>query len=315
VTQIGPQIHRIESVFDGRWLASYLLAGRRPLLVDSGFAVTPETVIWPYLGQIGVPVDRLRWLVVTHASGDHFGGNGAIKQSAPRITVIAHAADAASIAQHTTFVAEHIDFLRAEGYPVPAISVADPGFRALHGAETSVDWVVQGGESLDLGEGWEVTLVHAPGHTPGHLVVWDPRHRVLFAGDALMGDGIPDVDGHLVMPPHYFDVEAYRRTLQTVRALSPQLILATHYLPIMGDGVERFLEASTAFVARCEEIVADLLAQPQPQPIIAATLVALRRALGIPGADYQYSLLARAHLRNQGVTMPPPPGWPAALSR
>ena len=200
-------MHRIQAEFGGRLLACYLLLGKSALLIDSGIASTPEQAIFPYLDRIGVPVDQIEWLVVTHASGDHFGGNGAIKRRSPGMAIIGHECDAASIGSHATLAAEHISRLGEAGVPVPDLNPDDPDFLAVHGAEVAVDLSVHGGETLDLGPGWSVRLLHAPGHTPGHLMVHDSRRRALFVGDAVLGDGIPDLDVRVVRPPHYFEVD------------------------------------------------------------------------------------------------------------
>lgn len=295
--EILPGVHRIESVFNRRLVTSYLLAGKRALLIDSGFPHTAEETILPDLNRLGISVEQINWLVVTHASGDHFGGNYLIKSCSPRTTIVAHELDADSIANHSTLIAEHIELMRDYGFPYPMIRADDPKFLALHGPETRVDWRVHGGESLDLGSGWSVTLMHTPGHTPGHLVVYDTKHRAVFAGDAIMGHGVPDANGNLVMPPHYFEVDWYLQTIAKVRALNPQYILATHYEPLVGRAVMEFLEASESFVAKCDSAITGILETASKPLDILSIVETLRRSIGIPDADYQYGLLVRAHLR------------------
>jgi glyoxylase-like metal-dependent hydrolase (beta-lactamase superfamily II) len=297
MSEILPNIHRIDSQFGGRLLTSYLLAGNQALLVDSGLAYTPQEIILPYLENTQIPVEKIRWLVVTHASGDHFGGNAAIKHRSPQTIITAHKLDVEAISNHSIFIAEHITALGADGIPVPDMKADSPDFLALHGPETPVDWVVQGGEELVMDESWSVKLLHAPGHTPGHLMVFDPLNRSLFIGDAIMADGIPDLEGRLVMPPHYFEVDWYLQTIKTARNLMPEYILPTHYAPIQGKEVEVFLNNSQAFVTRFETILLDLLRNNR-QPLDMATVIKIIRDwLGIPDCDYQYGLLVRAHLR------------------
>jgi len=296
MSEILPRVHRIESVHGGRWLASFLLLGERALLVDSGFATTAAEVILPYLDRCGLASTPLQWLVVTHASGDHFGGNAALKQRWPEMDIVAHEADAPAIASHSRFIAEHIDALRADGIPVPDLRADDPDFLALHGPETQVDCVVQGGERLVLSEDWTVELVRLPGHTAGHLAVYDPLNRALFAGDALMGNGIPDTGGQLSMPPHYFDVDRYLGSINRAQSLSPRHLLATHYLPLADQSVTAFLDESRGFVIRIDEMLLAILRGVERPWDMPALIVTLRARLGIPEADYQYGLLLRAHL-------------------
>ena len=150
MSEILPNIHRIESQFDDRINTSYFLAGDKTLLIDSGFANTPENIILPYLQKLPIPVEKISWLVVTHASGDHFGGNAAIKRYSPQTIIIAHALDAPAIANHSIFLTEHIQALGIEGIPVPDMKADSQDFLSLHGPETPIDWVVQGGEELEL---------------------------------------------------------------------------------------------------------------------------------------------------------------------
>jgi glyoxylase-like metal-dependent hydrolase (beta-lactamase superfamily II) len=144
---------------------------------------------------------------------------------------------------------------------------------------------------------WTVKLVHLPGHTPGHLAVYDPVNQALFAGDALMGNGIPDTQGRLVMPPHYFEVDWYLNSIKRAQGLDPQQLLATHYLPLVDRAVTQFLETSRAFVARLEATLLAMLWGAHQPVDMPALISAVRDQVGIPGADYQYGLLLRAHLR------------------
>ncbi len=297
MSEILRNIHRIHSQFDGRLLTSYLLTGEQALLIDSGFANTPEDIILPYLEKLSIPVTKISWLVVTHASGDHFGGNAAVKRYSPQTIIIAHALDAPAIANHSVFLAEHITALGVEGVPVPDIKSDSQDFLSLHGPETPVDWVVHGGEELELSNNWRTRVLHAPGHTPGHLMVFDPLNCVLFIGDAIMGDGIPDINGQLVMPPHYFEVDWYLQTIEIARHLKPKYLLATHYPPIGGKAVDLFLNTSQDFVSKFERILVDSL-EHEKQPMDMPSLIhVIRERLGIPNADYQYGLLVHAHLQ------------------
>ncbi len=300
MTEVLPNIHSIQSVFDGRLLTSYLLVGDKAMLIDSGLAYTPQETILPYLQEIALPLEMICWLVVTHASGDHYGGNGVLKERSPGIRIAAHMLDAAAISGHDQFIKEHIAALGVDGIPVPDIQVDDEDFLALNGAEIAVDWVVQGGEKLRLSAGWPVVLIHTPGHTPGHLSVYEPVQRALFCGDAIMGAGVPDVSGRLVMPPHYFDVNQYLSTISSARLLNPEYIYLTHYPPIVHNDVTAFLDTSQAFVMGFHTLMMNVLKHAQKPLNISDIIPLTQEGLGIPDSEYQYGLLIRAHLRTLG---------------
>jgi glyoxylase-like metal-dependent hydrolase (beta-lactamase superfamily II) len=304
MSELFPGIHRIQSSFDGRLLTSFLLIGRNAaLLIDSGLAYTPEETLIPYVDQLGRSVPSIKWLVITHASGDHFGGNHAIKSRFPEITIVAHELDAPSISNHSTFIEEHINALRRDGVPCPELRADDPDFIALHGPEVPVNWQARGEEKIALDDNWAVSLLHTPGHTPGHLMVYDELHQVLFAGDGIMGKGIPDIEGNLVMPPHYFEAEWYRKTLGAVARCAPKSILATHYPPLHEKQASTFVKDSAAFLKEFEGMLLNILRSASSPPDISEIIDVVRAQLGIPDAGYQYGLLVRAHLRDLASKM------------
>jgi glyoxylase-like metal-dependent hydrolase (beta-lactamase superfamily II) len=294
--EILPDVHRIASEFENRRIACHLLLSEQALLIDAGFPWTPSETILPYLEEIGVPVSRVRWLILTHASSDHCGGAHALKERAPELLTVAHRLDADSITSHLRFIVEQIDVLRDFGFDYPEVRPDDPQFLALHGPENSVDRVVGDGARIRLGPGHYVTLYHTPGHTPGHLAVYDEARDVLISGDAVIGDGIPDLDQNLVMPPHYFKVDWYLQSIAKIQALKPQWILATHYQPMSSKDAMNFLNDSESFVRRCGLAIGEEL-RARDEPVSLSDIVNhLRKRLGISDAGYQYALLVRAHL-------------------
>ncbi|HEX2516668.1 MAG TPA: hypothetical protein VH257_18335, partial [Chloroflexota bacterium] len=59
VAEVVPGIQRLTQRLGPRDLHVYLVAGERPLLVDTGLDSTPEQTILPALRQLGIPPTRL----------------------------------------------------------------------------------------------------------------------------------------------------------------------------------------------------------------------------------------------------------------
>lgn len=309
---LWPDVHRIEGEFNGNALCVYLLRGpQATVLIDSGVPSTPDALIFPYLERVGVPPAEIAAVIVTHASADHFGGNAALRRAAPRVQIIAHRLDVDSITDVEHHLAENFADAARLGYPWP--EVAFTSTRALFGPPVPVDWAAEDGEVIDLGDNWRITLLHTPGHTPGHLSVWDPRHRAIFIGDAILGAGVISLAGRPASPPPYFDADDYLNSIATVEALAPEYILATHYPVMSGGQVSAFLEESRAFVARCERALLELLAHAEALSFREA-VEGLEARVGPPGATWR--LTARAHLnrlvsqgRARAVEGPGYPVW------
>lgn len=51
-------------------------------------------------------------------------------------------------------------------------------------------------------------VVTTPGHTPGHLSLFEETHRILFAGDV-----VGNMNGHLVLAPQQFTADAQQALL------------------------------------------------------------------------------------------------------
>lgn len=106
------------------------------------------------------------------------------------------------------------------------------------------------GEELSQLPGW--TLLHTPGHTPGHVSFFRAGDRTLLVGDAFCTTKPesffeaalaqqPELHG----PPAYFtsDWAAARASVQKLAKLAPITVVPGHGKPLTGEGVPERLEA------------------------------------------------------------------------
>jgi glyoxylase-like metal-dependent hydrolase (beta-lactamase superfamily II) len=252
--EVGPGIHRIESDLGPRFMAQYLLIGEdRTVLVDSGLAHTPDTVLLPALERCGVEPDLI---LISHADLDHCGGNRRLRERYPRALLACHELDRRWIESNAAMLAENYLWHEPYGLDEPDASGRKEMLAQL-GGDAPVDLGLRGGETLRLGPGRRLELLHLPGHTPGHLGLWDPDARVAIVIDAALADGIYDRAGNRLIPPRYYDAVAYRKTIRRIRALEPELLLTAHYGPMSGSEASAFCERSLAYVDAVETVVRD----------------------------------------------------------
>lgn len=253
VHEIVPGVIRIESDLGVRFMAQYLLVGEvRAVLVDTGLARTPDEVLAPALAEQGVSPDMI---LVTHADVDHCGGNRRMRERYPRALLACPEADRRWIESNAAMLAENYMWHAPYG-------LEQPDEQALLddlGGDAPVDLTLRGGESIRLGAGRRFEVLHLPGHTSGHIGLWDPTARVAITIDAALGDGIYDRSGNKLIPPRYYDAEAYRSTIRSLRALEPDLLLTAHYDPMDAAQCREFCERSLAHVDAVEAIVRDAL--------------------------------------------------------
>nr|CAD6424628.1 MBL fold metallo-hydrolase [Rhizobium sp. Q54] len=109
-------------------------------------------------------------------------------------------------------------------------------------------------QSVPFMPGWK--WLHTPGHTPGHVSLWQEEDRILIAGDAVVTTAQesayavmtqrPEMHG----PPRYLtpDWEAAERSVKMLAELRPNLIISGHGRPVRGERMQAKLsELADAF--------------------------------------------------------------------
>jgi glyoxylase-like metal-dependent hydrolase (beta-lactamase superfamily II) len=240
-------------------LSLYLFVGRRrTLLLDVGVDATPQTGLLPYLTSASLDPQSIRWAVVSHADVDHFGGLASLRELSPEAECLGHRLDAPLISDYATYESR-----RARGFREPwgldESSEVLAWTRSVT-REGPLDLALTGGETLDLG-GVEVEILHVPGHSQGHLAVYDRRSRALAVSDAVLGEMVPHADGRPAFPPTYRYVDSYLATIGLCEALRPELLLTAHYPTMRADAATEFLARSRGFVEKVEGVILDELAE------------------------------------------------------
>ncbi len=166
-------VYQIETEMGDNRLCLYLLRGEQTLLVDSGLRSSPEEVIYPALAAAGLP-DQIDTLLISHADGDHHGGNAAIQARSPHLTILCHELDRPRTESKTRHMqGRYYDVVAADDIdhqPEIMAWVSD-----MIGPDAPVHIGLCGGETLGLGNGTRWEVLHTPGHTAGHLSLWDPK--------------------------------------------------------------------------------------------------------------------------------------------
>lgn len=176
-----------------------LLHGREPVMVDSGFVGhATDTAEWAQ-AQAG----HVAMVVNTHWHSDHVGANGLLQARGAEIAASTSDAHAVARRDPGCCLAEYLD------QPV---------------APYTVDRGLDDGQVLRLGEAeWQV--IHTPGHTPGHLSLWEPEERLLVVGDALSDYDVGWVNLALDGPEA---ATAAVDSLHRLAELAPRALLPAH---------------------------------------------------------------------------------------
>ena len=107
--------------------------------------------------EAGVSFDRLNKIIVTHQDIDHIGGIKGILSENPEVRVFAH----------------------EEDKPYIRLKILD----MFENSSVKVNQTISDGEVLPYCGG--ITVIHTPGHTPGHVCLYHQMSKTLIVGDTM----------------------------------------------------------------------------------------------------------------------------------
>lgn len=222
-------VHGVKSLYAAdKPLWVYVVEGDRTLWVDVGINRTPDEVVMPYLvSRAELAWNRPQIVAITHADVDHFGGIRRLRASRADSFVMAHAADKLWIESPAHVMRERYAMHTADAMTLTDDRVAILAERGGGGGK--IDFALSGGEEIDLGEGGVWRVLHTPGHTPGHIILWCEKRRCAIIGDAVLDWGVFDDHGKLIAPPPYYAVEDYLQTIATLEELDVETMFTSHY--------------------------------------------------------------------------------------
>lgn len=258
--EVAQDIHRIEAPLGDRVIYLYVLVGReRVVLVDTGMDTTPREYLVPALDALGLRPEQIDYAVITHSDFDHQGGNVSLREIAPDVCLMCHGLDVSLIESIDRLIDGRYGEFRADhGIDDPDETKA--WIRANSRSEVPIDITLTGGETIQLGPGWRIEVLHTPGHSSGHLSLHDPRSRTLIIADAALWNCVPTRTGAPAFPPTYRYVDSTLASLQRFQSMPVDLLLTSHYPQrLAGHAVAEFLAESRAFVERVEAALCDEL--------------------------------------------------------
>lgn len=292
-TEVAPRIHRIDSIMGTRLLSQWLVRGDdAALLWDTGIAGTVRETVAPALAELGVAPAEVREVIVSHADVDHYGGNAEVRELFGEARLRAHALDRPLIESRDRIAAERYGWYRAHGLDYPPKTWE--WLRAAAGADTQLDGAVESGERIELG-GVAVEVLHLPGHSFGHLGLFEPAGRTALIADAAMGWGFDRHDGGRAGPPPYVDLDAYRQTIETIRGLGAERLGTAHFPTMEGEAIGEFLDRSRRLT---DEVEVEVESAPtiEGDPVAALLGPVAARLGGYPEMEVELARSIGAHL-------------------
>lgn len=227
--EIAPGVHSLGQRRGGRVHAFLIDDGHALTVIDTLFDTDAARVL-AAIRHLGRSPADLTSIVLTHGHRSHLGGLAVLKRLTGA-TVYAHDWEADIIAgerkaQPVTW--RVVRPVRTWWPTYPFQLGVNLGFGAHPPAP--VDRAIADGDAIG-----PLQVLHAPGHSPGHLAFYWPERRALFAGDAIV-TWPTEAAG---WPNFTLNATQQRASLRRLAALDVDLVGVGHGEPIVTNAAER----------------------------------------------------------------------------
>ena len=223
--ELAPGVHAVGGRKGGHVRAFLLDAAGELTLIDTLFEHDARRVL-SEMRRLGRRAGDLKHVVLTHAHRSHLGGVAELKR-ATGATIHAHEHEAEIVAgrrKAERVTVRPMQTLRLWPFQL-GLALGRPKHRPCE-----VDHALADGDRVG-----PLHVVHAPGHSPGHLAFWWPERGFLATGDAVatwpaFGAGWKAFN---------LDPERHAASLRRLAGLDPRIVGVGHGDAVTDDASAR----------------------------------------------------------------------------
>jgi glyoxylase-like metal-dependent hydrolase (beta-lactamase superfamily II) len=235
--EIAPNIYLLPGKNKSRfpYCACLYLKGRNlKVLIDAGMG---ETNMAPAL-EAGIDA-----LILSHCHVDHRLTRRLIQY----VPVWCHATEIKYLTDREKFI-EGVGFRRG-GIEASHLIDNVSGF-----FDVPIERTLDEGDVIDLGD-MTLVCIHTPGHTPGHLSFFIPKHHLLFTADVDLTRFGPFY-GH-----DFANINDFILSIQKLKQIKAQLVATSHAGPFNGN-IRAYLDAYEEIIYQRDQLLLDILEKP-----------------------------------------------------
>lgn len=250
-------------------LNSYLInSNERKVLIDTGLNLEKSfRSLCEDLKMIGINPEEITDIVLTHFHADHVGLLPRLLNISKNAKILIHHAEVklskSLFSSNRNFDKRIEDLYRANGIPMSLMHYIEKSHPALLSRQAYEEIAKS---AIGLEEGEEITagkysfrVIWTPGHSPGHICLYEPKMKLLLAGDHILPKITPHISKFMENSSPLTD---YIKSLRKVEALDIKLILPAHE-DIFNGCYERIAELRLHHMQRLSEIMEKLKERPK----------------------------------------------------
>ena len=216
--------------------AGFIVGGKKTLVVDSGSNAISAQTIYGYAKAVRPGNDFI--LINTERHLDHIGGNGYFSEKG--ITIYGHSA----IQRSQTEFSSMVDDINAGIANIARRNNREGAIGFKNTRIVNPDKTIDHDCEIDVG-GIGVQVILTPGHTTSNISVFQQSEKVLYCGDCILPDFIPNLEEGSIP-----DWRTWLDSLARLRSLGADVVVPGHGNVISGKtNIEKE-------IARIEEILA-----------------------------------------------------------
>jgi len=291
MAKIRPGIHQLKIPIPNNPLEYtniYLVQGDgENLLIDTGWnGEEAFRSLKKQLAEISIDPKDISQIVVTHAHGDHYGLAGRLKEVS-RARISLHYLDKNFLLPRyqniDDFLRETEQWFRSNGVPDGELSTYWTAFAGMRqsGTPTLPDTTLRGGETISSGN-FNLQVLWTPGHSPGHICLYEPEQKILFTGDHVLPVITPNVSLQPQFDPN--PLGDFLNSLNLVKHLDVDLVLPAHE-HVFTDLATRVEEIIEHHKYRNLEILEAIKAEPMTAYQISALITWMPEFGGVKFKD------------------------------
>jgi glyoxylase-like metal-dependent hydrolase (beta-lactamase superfamily II) len=227
IDEIMNRLYRIEVPLPNsplKELNSYVIKGDdRNLIIDTGFNRSVcFAAMQEGLAALDIDLSRTDFLI-THMHADHAG---LVSRLATKNSTVYFSRIDAMVFDKGGHWQSMIDYAQSNGFPRDELMKAlhnHPGFK--YSPETIPEFVlIDNGTVIEIG-GYRLECLLTPGHTQGHICLFEEDKKILFSGDHILYDITPHIESWSYTVN---SLEDYLTSLDKVYNLPVDIVLPGH---------------------------------------------------------------------------------------
>ncbi|NLW41332.1 MAG: MBL fold metallo-hydrolase [Tissierellia bacterium] len=196
VLEVYPDIYLLEIPLPNnplRALNSYIIkSDNESLIIDTGFNMKEcKDALMEGLEELNIDLNNCK-LLISHLHSDHSGLAASLNQEG--VKVYAGEIDGNMINDMTTeeYWKQFDDYKILFDLERDNISIDDhPGYKYC--PKETVEFIpLKEGQILTIGD-YQLEVIDIPGHTPGHIGLYERRHKLFFGGDHVLNRITPNI--------------------------------------------------------------------------------------------------------------------------